>query len=532
MHAHGRSHTRVPLHVLLLILALPSAVWPSRSKAEIVLPYIISDGMVLQRDAAVAIWGTAGADARLRVSFHGISAEARADAHGKWSLRLPPMRAAGDPAVLTITSSDARDAARRIENVLVGDVWLCSGQSNMYCPMGKIAEYPGAEGGEAAIAAPPDRQLRLICDDQAPLWKQRGWQPASPESRFPFSAVAYFFGARLRRELNVPIGLINVSRGGSAIQRWTPPAYAERVPITRQLNGVFNRERARIAAYNRQLAAREQASREGRPRPDAPATMPAELMAARSFSGAAAYERLITPLVPFTLRGVIWYQGESNSGQLDVAQSYADMLRAMVDGWRDAWDAPELPFYIVQLPCWKGGEFWQWTRQSQFAASRSIPHCGMVVCTDIGDTSLLHPPQKQPVGDRLAAIALARTYGRRSIPCSGPTVSQIATQQQAGGMAVTIRFDAADGAPRAKGTAWQDVEIAGADGVFYPATVTLEADRATARSPRVPAPVAIRYGWRAVFSPSLFNEAGLPASGFYYVRDARGQWSLYLPKTE
>jgi sialate O-acetylesterase len=512
-----------------LIISLLSSFWSGWARAEIMLPYIFSDGAVLQRDAAVAIWGTATAGAKLSIRFRGASADATADAQGKWSLHLPPMPAAGQPAALTITSSDARDAARTIANVLVGDVWLCSGQSNMYCPIGKIAEYPGVEGGEVAIAAPPDPELRLICDDQSPLWQRRGWQPATSESRFPFSAVAYFFGARLRRELGVPIGLINVSRGGSAIQRWTPPAYAERVPLTRRLNALFNRERARIADYNRQLAAREKAAREGGPLPAAPATLPADLMAARSFYGATAYEKLIAPLVPYTLRGVVWYQGESNSGQLEVAQSYASMFRAMVDGWRDAWGARDLPFYFVQLPCWKDGDFWPWTRQSQLLASRSIPHCEMVVSADVGDVTKLHPPQKQPIGERLAALALARSYGR-SVPCSGPTISRITSEPDGG--AVSISFDPANGAPRAKGDGWRDVELAGADGIFYPASVTLAGDRATARSDRVPAPVAIRYGWHAVFTPSLVNDAGLPASGFYYTRDARGQWSVYAPKND
>ena len=437
------------------------------------------------------------------------------------------MPAAAQPAALTITSSDPRDARRTIENVLVGDVWLCSGQSNMYFPLGKYAEYPGAEGGQEAIASPPDPRLRLLCDDQNPLWKNRGWQSAAPESRGAFSAVAYFFGERLRRDLDVPIGLIDVSRGGSAVQRWTPPAFAQRVPLTKRLTESFNRERARIGEYNQQLAARENALRAGqKPLPPAPATLPADLMASRSFSGANAYERLIAPMLPYTLRGVVWYQGESNSGQLDVAQNYAEMFHALVDGWRDAWGAPDLPFSFVQLPCWTSGEFWPWTRQSQLIASRSISHCAMVVCTDVGDAEPLHPPQKKPIGERLAAAALARTYAR-SIPWSGPTVARITTDQSA----VIVSFDAANGAPRvgafSKGDSVQDVELAGADGVFHPAKVTLAGDRATARSDRVPAPVAIRYGWRPVFTPSLVNDAGLPASGFYFVRDATDRWSLY-----
>jgi sialate O-acetylesterase len=432
------------------------------------------------------------------------------------------MRAAAEPADLSITSSDERDAPMTIKGVLVGDVWLCSGQSNMFWPLGKIGIYPGVDDGEAAIAAEPDLQLRLFCDDKHPLWQNRGWQAATPESRRPFSAVAYFYGARLRRELGVPIGLINVSRGGTPVQRWTPQAYAERVPLTRRFNQLFDRERARIDEYNRQHMQREKAARENRPLPAAPASLPADLMIARSFSGATAYERFIAPLVPYTLRGVIWYQGESNSGELEVAQSYAEMFKALVEGWRDAWAAPRLPFYCVQLPCREGGEFWPWTRQAMLLASRSIPFCDMIVSTDIGDPTNLHPPQKQPIGERLAAAALARSYGR-AVAWAGPSIADIGTD----GSAVVMTFDPTHGMPRPKDNLWQDVELAGADGAFHPATAQLSGHRATARSDRVSAPAAIRYGWRAVFTPTLFNEAGLPASGFYYVRDADGRWSIY-----
>jgi sialate O-acetylesterase len=510
--------------LLMLILGLPWASCPARAVAEIVLPYVFADGAVLQRDVPAAVWGTSSPGARVTAQFRGSSREATANADGKWSLRLPPIPAAGEPAAMTITSSDPRDAARTIQGVLVGDVWFCSGQSNMYFPLGKSGEYPGAEGGEEAIASPPDPQLRLICDDQNPIWQSRGWRSATAESRRWFSAVAYYFGARLRREVGVPIGLIHVSRGGSVIQKWTPLAYAERVPVTRRFNALFARERARIAEYNRQHAEREKAARQGRPLPEPPATLPADVMAARSFTGSTAYDRLVVPLVPYTLRGVVWYQGESNSGHPEVAQHYAEMLRALVDGWRDGWGAPDLPFYFVQLPCFEKGELWPWTRQAMLVASRSIPNCAMVVITDLGDVTNLHPPQKQPVGERLADAALARTYGRR-IPCSGPTIAQVRSD----GSAVVLTFDPTDGAPRVKRDGWRDVELAGADGQFHPATVTLTGDRAEARSDSVPAPVAIRYGWRAVFSPSLVNDAGLPASGFYYVRDTAGVWSLYSP---
>ena len=200
------------------------------------------------------------------------------------------------------------------------------------------------------------------------------------------------------------------------------------------------------------------------------------------------------------------------------------MFRALVDGWRDAWGAPDLPFYFVQLPCWDHGEFWPWTRQAMLGASRSVPHCAMVVSHDVGDTANLHPPQKRPIGERLAMAALARSYGR-VIQCAGPAISEISTD----GRKVVMTFDPASGIPRAKDNSWRDVEIAGADGVFHPASASISGNGATAQSELVDPPVSIRYGWRAVFAPTLFNEAGLPGSSFYYVRDSRGTWSLYVP---
>lgn len=517
-------HTPHRLACLVVCLALTCC--QGRATAAIVLPYIFADGAVLQRDKPVAIWGTATAGARINVRFGDSTAEASANADGRWSLTLPPMRAADQPADLSVQSSAAEDAPRTIRNLLVGDVWLCSGQSNMYWPLGKVSVYPGVDEGEAAIAAPPDPQLLLFCDDKHPLWEKRGWQAATPDSRRPFSAVAYFYGARLRRELGVPIGLINISRGGTPIQRWTPPAFAERVPLTRRFNALFHHERARIDEYNRRHSERERAAREHRAvLPPAPAALPADLMIARSFSGATAYEWFVAPIVPYTLRGVIWYQGESNSDTLDVAPSYAEMFKALVDGWRDAWGAPELPFYFVQLPCRDGGEFWPWTRQGMLLASRSVPHCDMVVSFDVGDPTNLHPPQKRPIGERLASVALARSHGR-PIAWSGPVISGVSST---GGGKVLMQFDAAKGLPRAKDNSWRDVELAGADGIYHPASVTISDATATAESENVAVPIWIRYGWRAVFKPTLFNEAGLPASGFCYARDANGRWSLYVP---
>jgi len=501
--------------------------FPESSGAEIVLPYIFSDGAVLQRDVRVAIWGTASPGSRISVRFRDSTAEAHANAQGTWSTSLPPMPAVAEPADLRIASSDANDAPKAIANVLVGDVWLCSGQSNMFWPLGKTGEYPGVEEGEAAIASPPDPLLHLLCDDKHPLWDGRGWQEATPDARRPFSGVAYFFGERLRRELNVPIGLINISRGGTPVQRWTPPAYAERVPLTRRFNALFIQERARIDAYNRQLADRERAVRARRPLPPAPTTLPADLMIARSFYGAGAYERFVTPIIPYTLRGVIWYQGESNSGELQVAQRYAEMFKALVDGWRDAWGRPELSFYFVQLPSWDPGEFWPWTRQAQLAASRSVPHCDMVVSVDVGDAgdrANLHPPKKRTIGDRLAAAALARSYGR-PIVWTGPAISELRSD----GERVILTFDPAGGVPRAKDGSWRDVELAGADHAFHPATVTLSGNRATVQCEAVTAPRAVRYGWRATLSPTLFNDSALPASPFHYVCDEAGRWSLYVP---
>lgn len=479
--------------------ATPTTVPVAKS---LVLPAVFADHMVVQADMPVPVWGTAGASEVVTVEFAGQTKSTTAGTDGAWLLKLDPLGVSAEPRALTVSARGG--AARTIADVLVGEVWLCSGQSNMFRPLGRIERlanrFPGVDGAEEEIKKPADPLLRLYCDADNEVWDAAGWQEANDKSRRPFSAVAYFFGIVLRRELNVPVGLIHVSRGGSPIQAWTPEEIALTVPIIKKYHDIQIASRKTIADYGKARLA-------GTTRP----TLSPEVETARMFGGFHLYDNLIEPLAPYGMRGVLWYQGESNASRLEVSQRYDVMLRALIDGWRDRWKQEQLPFYFVQLPCWDRGEYWPWTRQGQLNVSRTADDVGMVTITDFGDVTNLHPPQKREVGARLANLALARTYGKDR-PAVGPVVKSLA----ADGGKLVLTFDTGGGVLTLKGDKWDDLEVAGADGAFVPATGQMTGDGATVWSAKVSTPTAVRYGWRAVFTPTLFNAAGLPASPFYY----------------
>jgi hypothetical protein len=226
------------------------------------------------------------------------------------------------------------------------------------------------------------------------------------------------------------------------------------------------------------------------------------------------FEGLIAPIVPYALRGVIWYQGEANADNLELSLHYDEMLRTLITSWRDRWGQPKLPFYFVQLPCWENSQYastWHVNRQGMLNVLRSMADVGMVVTADVGDVHNLHPANKRPVGERLALWALAKTYGK-PVVCSGLLVREIAAE----GDKLRVEFDTYGSALKLHGPTWNDLEVAGEDGLYYPATATVSANMAIVASPSVRQPVSVRYGWKSVFTPTLFNTEGLPASPFVF----------------
>ncbi|MDQ3815325.1 MAG: sialate O-acetylesterase, partial [Armatimonadota bacterium] len=383
---------------------------------------LFSDGMVLQRGLEVPIWGEAAAGQPVTVSLNDKSATATADANGKWMLRLPPLEAGG-PFEVQFKSGQAD--ALVVKNVLVGDVWVASGQSNM------AFAVRGAVNAEQEIAAANDPQLRMFTVARVaigePQTQLRGsWQEANPQNVGGFSAVGYFFARELRRELRIPIGIIHSSWGGSSAQAWMRREVYENDPDLQPTRDAWkktleNYPQARTA-YEAKLAEwqteADKAKAEGRPEPAKPREPPGPTYFSRP---SALYNGMIAPLLPYAIKGVIWYQGEANSGQ---AKQYRKLFPALIANWRQDWKQGDFPFLFVQLAGYlkrqeqpsEGG--WAEIREAQ-QMTLSVPNTGMALAIDIGEAADVHPKNKQEVGRRLALAALAQVYGR-DIPYSGP----------------------------------------------------------------------------------------------------------------
>lgn len=489
------------------------------------LPPVFLDRMVLQRGKPVPVWGTAPPGSEVSVKFSGQTKTTAVTVGGKWEIKLDPLVANKRPQNLVVCCGDETVA---LSDVLVGEVWLCSGQSNMAMPLQEGSVLETVVGAVAEFLLPENKLLRLYSDDGNKFWGAQKWQTARPETVKVFSATAYFFGKKLQAELDVPIGLVNISRGGTTIQAWTPKEYALRAPVTARYTELYRQYQPKIQEYNRafksyrEARAKWNANRQG-DRPQPPASLPGEVDVTRTFSSSSGlYERYIAPQVPFAMRGVIWYQGESNAKWNQVARHYDDMLRELINGWRASWNQPEMPFYFVQLPIWgKASENWPWVRQGMLNVCQSMPDTGMAVTVDVGEPDNLHPPRKQPVGERLALWALAKTYGKTGV-YSGPLPAEVCSK----GKGLRIRFSTFGSALDVHGGEWKDIEVAGEDGVYHPASAAVGASDALVACPQVKTPVRFRYGWKGSFEPTLFNAEGLPASPFCFVRAADGAWRL------
>lgn len=498
----------LPIFCLVVLVLLPDAALAQAVK----VPPIFRDHMVLQRDVSVPVWGQADAGSEVTVRFAGQSKTATVDKQGRWEVRMDPITASNESREMRIGNSVIRD-------VLVGEVWLCSGQSNMRWIVGHVDKFPGVEGAQEEIAKPERPALRLFSDDGEEVWQQRGWQRANGEQVARFSATAYFFGQMLHRELGVPVGVINVSRGGTSVQAWTRHEFAMRNPFTRHYVELEEKSRDVIRSYNEAQRAARLARQAGQKGASQPAELDPEIQIARLFHVANLYDAHIEPLAPCAIRGVVWYQGESNASRLKTAQAYGSMLRDLIEGWRDRWGQPAMPWLVMQLPCWDGATSapWPWVRQGQWETSRIVPNVSLTTICDVSDSSNLHPAQKREAGERLARLALAKVYGQRMVS-HGPTPTGFRTD----GDRLVLNFEA-DGVDLAvKGGRWNDVEIAGADGIYHPAQATFTGNSATILSAAVKAPRAVRYGWRPVFQPTLFNAAGLPAAPFALWMDSSG----------
>ena len=480
---------------------------------------LFGDNAVLQQGTEVPVWGTAREDETVTVEFQGrkVSTIARS---GRWQVRLDKLTPGG-PFTMTVTG----DNVLRLTNMMVGEVWLCAGQSNM--EMG-IAQCDGAE---QAIADADRPQLRLLSvpNRWTPLPQsdlETTWRVCSPTSVKEggwggFSACAYYFGRKLQSELSVPVGLIDATWGGTSIQSWTPLEGFAAVPELKrehgqvQLGDVRTPEHAArlesfLAEQERWLAEARVSLRSKSVLPVMP-VVPEELKPPGQLQAATAlFNGMINPLSPYRIAGAIWYQGENN---LNDGRFYGHRMHALIKGWRDVWAQGEFPFYFVQIaPYDYGGrpeslpELWQGQ-----AMALALTNTGMAVVNDIGNLRDIHPRNKRDVGERLARLALVKTYGNAGIECSGPVVRE--SRGEAG--ALRVVFDHANGLTTRDGKAPTWFEVIDAErGGFVKAEARIEGNAVVLSSSAAPRPVAARFAWSMLAAPNLMNAAGLPASAF------------------
>lgn len=481
------------------------------ASAEVRPNPLFSDGVVLQRGMPVPVWGTTKNGERVTVAFQGqkVSATPR---DGRWIVRLRPLNE-GQPSDMTITGENTVV----VHNVAVGEVWVCSGQSNMQFALNQSA------GGDRAVASSGNRMIRLFTVPRqatdSPLAEAKGeWKECGPDAVRDFTAVGYFFGRELQSALGVPVGLISSNYGGTPAEAWTSREALEAVPAFRELlteqeraQSNFAQARARyeqqLVEYRAAVEAAKQAGKEPPPAPRAPAE-PAKSPQRPT----GLYNAMIAPLMPFAIRGAIWYQGESNAGR---AHLYQTLFPAMIRNWRQAWGEGEFPFFFVQLaPFMKianepAESAWAELREAQRLTTHTVPRTAMAVITDVGEENDIHPKQKEPVGHRLALAALALVYGKR-VPYSGPEFQKAHVE----GDRILLDFHFADSGLVARDGPLRGFTIAGEDHKWFNAQAEIQGAKVVVHSPDVPHPVAVRYGWANFPTGNLWNKDGLPATPF------------------
>lgn len=446
------------------------------SQSETTIPSIIGENMVLQRNQPIVIWGWDNAQQKIEVSVAGNSAQTTTDSDGKWIVSLDKL-AAGGPHTITINGSSEIS----LKNVLVGEVWLCSGQSNMEWTV------QNSNNPQEEIANSTHPRIRHIKFPHRPSAKPEdnipstGWQESAPKTTGAFTAVGYYFARHLQAELDVPIGLIGSNWGGTRIEPWTSPSGFKSVPALKSIADNLND----YPAVNSKGQVQHQ-------------------------SALALYNGMIHNFRDFNFQGAIWYQGESNRGD---GMMYYEKKTALINGWRDVFKSPDMPFLFVQLaPYTYGGSVTAlpeiWEAQS---AALQIKNTGMAVTVDIGNIKDIHPRNKQDVGKRLALWALAKTYGQKDLVYSGPLYKSHAIN----GDKITIAFNhIGAGLTTRDGKPLSHFQIAGADNAFVTATAVIVGNTVVVSAPNVKTPLTVRYAWHELAEPNLSNKNGLPASPF------------------
>ncbi len=483
----SRSHPeQKPYYIMkrnILTTALLCLLATLSIDGKVSLSNVFSDNMVLQQGKTLHIWGTADSGESVCVSVGGRKAKAKAGADGHWSVEIEPMKASSRPVKFTVKG---RSNTVSLRNVLVGEVWIASGQSNMEYSMNNHPQYCKPQKGDAerllheyeAANNPMIRIMYVRKDLKQDTLPTAGWQTIGRESLRPFSAAAYFFAKSLQDSLKVPVGVVSTAWGGTPIEDWTPAdAYKGHPRLAR-------------------LATRHLGNR---------------------------YNRMVKPMAPMAIRGFLWYQGEANLVNGETSM-YADRMEAMVKAWRKEWGDTLLPFYYVQISPFRYSDrrkdlvakTWQdlprfWDAQTS-CLSR-IAHSGMVVTTDIPENlNDIHPPYKWTVGERLAKLALNRTYGRKDVVAIGPRMRSVSRE----GDSIVVEFDnAEDGLTTRDGKA-PDWFVAMVKRRYVSVKAKIDGNRVIVSGAKFDSPLTLNFGWDEIAQPNLTNKAGLPAVPFHY----------------
>lgn len=471
----------MPLKTLATFLLL--LIFTPFIYAQVRLPKVLGSNMVLQRDKPLPIWGWASAGEQVTVTFAGQQQVTKANTEGNWKVMLAPLKANAQPQDLTIAGSNTI----KLSNILIGEVWLCSGQSNMEYTMKLGGSYAKPKKGIDSAALEITKtypNIRIFLVEKilsTPDVTTTGWNVCSAQAFEKISAVGFYFAKNIQQELNVPVGIISSSWGGSRIEPWTPADAYKSLPA--------------FASEAQQT-----------------------LYMIDSVVPGKNYKSMIQPLAPFALRGFLWYQGESNC-MINDGMRYADKMQALIEGWRKQWGSDKLSFYSVQIAPYyytkrkdrmphtpeTEAEFWE----AQIESTK-IPHTGIVYITDLVDNlSDIHPPYKWEVGRRLALIALKNDYNKKVVS-SGPVFKGMKVKN---GKA-SLSFTNADGLKSIDGKPLTWFTIEGGDGKFIPATTEIAGNRIILSAEGITKPVNIRFAWNETAMPNLFNAAGLPAVPF------------------
>lgn len=495
------------LRSLISTVILTSLV--SSLQAEITLAPLFRDGAVLQQGKPVPVWGKATPGEKVTVEFQGQKKDATADTDGRWQVELDALAVSATPSDLTVSGQ----TTQKVSDILVGEVWVCSGQSNMAWPVKSAKDFPQEQ---ASANYPLIRHFKVeLKPSVKPEDTLNGqWTACSPQTVEEFSASGYFFGRELYKALGVPIGLINTSFGGTPVESWMSDIALK---SDQKFETVFARWKKMMEDYPAALklyeertekwkAAREAALKEKKSfttraprRPDGPGSR---------MQPSTLFNAMVHPLIPYGVRGFIWYQGEANAVRF---QEYGALFQAMITQWRKDFGQGDVPFYFVQLANLErkadtSGVQWAFQREAQ-AEALKLPHTGMAVTVDIGEADNIHPKNKQEVGRRLALIALALTYEK-----DGEYAGPIFESATAEGNAMKVNFVHGEGLKLLETPG--DYEVAGADRKFHPANAKVDGKHLIVSSPSVQEPVAVRYAWKNNPAVNLYNGADLPAVPF------------------